>query len=76
MTRFRSNARALVAGLANRLRATDRSERAYWLGLGMLFAGLAAWISWMVALVVVGAVIAGESVVTSYVAGWLGTRSS
>lgn len=57
------------------LRALDRSEQTYWLGLGMLFAGLAWIYSVASALIVVGASIAVESVLTSYLAQWIKTRN-
>ena len=57
------------------LRALDRSEQTYWLGLAMLFAGLALGHSIATALTVVGASIALESVLTSYLAQWIKTRN-
>ncbi len=54
--------------------SADRNELTYWLGLLMLFAGLAVGVSTETALIVVGAAIASESVVTSYLAAWIGTR--
>lgn len=57
------------------LLSLDRMERMYWLGLAMLFAGLALGVSIATALTVVGAVVAGESVLTSYLAQWIKARS-
>ncbi len=53
------------------LRTLDRNEVTYWLGLLLLFAGLALRVSVETALIVVGAALAAESVVTSYLASWL-----
>jgi hypothetical protein len=57
-----------------RLVSADRNELTYWLGLLMLFVGLAVSVSAETALVIVGAAIAGESVITSYLAAWIGAR--
>ena len=54
----------------------DSNERHYWLGLVLLFVGLSWGVSVATGLTVVGAVIAGESVVTSYLAQWIKARSS
>jgi hypothetical protein len=56
------------------LRSSEPSERSYWLGLLLLFIGLALDVSVATALIVVGAVVAGESVITSYLATWIATR--
>jgi hypothetical protein len=56
------------------LRSQDRNDLTYWLGLLMLFVGLAVGVSAETALVIVGAAIAGESVITSYLAAWIGAR--
>ncbi len=56
------------------LHSVDRNELTYWLGLVMLFAGLVAGVSAATALIVVGAAMAGESVITSYLAAWIGAR--
>ncbi len=53
----------------------DRNEVTYWVGLAMLFAGLAWGVSAATALVVTGAAMALESVVTSYLATWLSMRT-
>lgn len=55
--------------------ALERSEKTYWLGLVLLFAGLALGVSVETALMVTGGIIAGESVLTSYMAAWTGRRS-
>ncbi len=60
--------------LLARLASADRNELTYWLGLLMLFVGLAVGVSTETALIVVGGVIAAESVVTSYLAAWIGAR--
>ena len=57
--------------LSDRVRALDANERNYWLGLVLLFAGLSWGVSVATALTVVGAVVAGESVITSYLAQWI-----
>lgn len=54
------------------LKSLDRNEVTYWLGLLLLFAGLAFRVSVETALIVVGAVLTVESVVSSYVAVWMG----
>ncbi len=56
------------------LRSLERSEQTYWLGMIMLFVGLTWSVSVFVALIVVGAGIAIESVITSYLALWFGSR--
>ncbi len=58
------------------LNSLDRNEVTYWIGLIMLFVGLSMRVSVETALIVVGAVIAAESVITSYLAMWtaLSTR--
>ncbi len=48
----------------------ERSEQTYWIGLVLLFIGLALGVSVATALSVIGAVIVLESVVTSYMAAW------
>lgn len=57
------------------LHGQDRSDRTYWLGLAMLFVGLAWGVSTATAFTVVGAVVAGESVLTSYLAQWIKRRT-
>ena len=52
------------------LRKQDRNDITYWLGLLLLFAGLAWGVSAATALTVVGALMAGASVLTSYLAPW------
>lgn len=51
-------------------KALERSEQTYWIGLALLFIGLALGVSVATALSVIGAVIVLESVVTSYMAAW------
>ena len=53
----------------------ERSEKIYWLGLILLFVGLTWSESLFRALTVVGAIMVVESVVTSYLAALLGSRS-
>ena len=55
-------------------RNLERTELSYWLGLILLFLGLMLGVSIATALTVTGAVIVSESVLTSYLAGWIGTR--
>jgi hypothetical protein len=57
------------------LRAQDRNDLTYWLGLLMLFVGLSWFASLPIALSVVGAGMALESVITSYLAQWIKTRN-
>jgi len=56
--------------------AQDRSDKTYWMGLLMLFIGLVLGDSMATALMVVGAVVAVESVITSYLAQWIKKRRS
>jgi hypothetical protein len=56
------------------LQSQDMNMRSYWLGLLLLFVGLAWGVSVATGLTVVGAVIIGESVLTSYLAQWLKRR--
>ncbi len=53
------------------LKSLERNEVTYWIGLFLLFVGLAILVSVAMALVVVGGVIAAESVITSYLAMWM-----
>lgn len=46
-------------------------ESKYWFGLLLLFVGLSVGVSVATALIVTGAVIACESLLTSYIAGWI-----
>ena len=57
------------------LRGMDRNDLTYWLGLLMLFIGLTWFASMAIALSVVGAGMALESVITSYLAQWIKTRN-
>lgn len=54
------------------LKSLDRNEMTYWLGLLLLFAGLALGVSMATGLIVVGAVIVVESVASSYLSTWMG----
>ena len=54
------------------LQTQDRNERAYWVGLLLLFCGL-TWSA--IGLTVVGAVMICESVLTSYLVIWLSVRT-
>ena len=58
------------------LKSLDANERNYWLGLVLLLVGLSWGVSVATALTVVGAVLAGESVITSYMAQWIKARNS
>lgn len=60
----------------NWLRTTDRNELTFWLGLLLLFIGLSGSVSVFAALTVVGVLMAGESVITSYIAQWIKARKS
>lgn len=53
------------------LKSLERNEVTYWIGLFLLFLGLAILVSVAMALVVVGGAIAAESVITSYLAMWM-----
>ncbi len=53
----------------------EREEVTYWVGLALLFVGLTIRVSVATALIVTGAVIAVESVITSYLATWLAWKS-
>lgn len=55
------------------LKSLDRNEVVYWVGLVMLFAGLALNVSVATALVITGGAMAAESVITSYLATWMGS---
>ncbi len=60
-----------MRGLFAWLNTQERSDKTYWLGLSMLFIGLTWWSSLFMAMIVVGASMAAESVLTSYLAGVL-----
>ncbi len=64
----------MIAWLITWLHSVDRNDLTYLLGLLMLFIGLAVSVSTETALIVVGAAIAGESIITSYLAAWIGAR--
>lgn len=57
------------------LKAMDRNERFYSLGLVMMLIGLSYAVSVFVALAIVGSVMVVESVITSYIAGMINARS-
>ena len=59
----------------NALKSLEREEVTYWVGLALLFVGLTIRVSVATALIVTGAVIALESVVTSYLATWLAFKN-
>ena len=56
------------------LQSLDRNEVAYWLGLLMLFVGLAIRVSTATALIVAGGVVVGTSVASSFFTTWLSVR--
>jgi hypothetical protein len=64
----------LFSPLLTRLRSMERNDKTYWLGLLMLFIGLTWSASVFTALTVVGASMAIESVITSYLAGLINSR--
>lgn len=66
--------RNFFSTLITKLNALERSEKNWWLGLLMLFIGLTWSESIYRALVIVGAVLAIESVITSYLAAWVNSR--
>lgn len=55
--------------------SADKSEIKYYLGLTVLFFGLAFSVSAATAAAVIGAIVVAESVVTSYLATWFSERS-
>ena len=57
------------------LRTLDRNELTYWIGLLLLFIGLSLHVSMATALIVTGAVMAAESVITSYLSTWMASRA-
>jgi hypothetical protein len=62
------------AKLSSFFQSFDRNEVAYWLGLLMLFAGLALSVSMATALTVCGGVMIFESSFTSYIAAWVNSK--
>ncbi len=62
--------------MKNWLQSLERNEITYWLGLLMLLAGVSLSVSVATALVVVGASMAVESVLTSYLATWMALSST
>lgn len=54
----------------------DRQDLTFMVGCLLLFLGLSISVSVATALSVVGAVLAVESVLTSYVAAWISTRKA
>ena len=58
------------------LKSLDRNELTYWVGLALLFVGLCLRVSVATALIVTGAIITLESVVTSYMITWLSLQQS
>jgi hypothetical protein len=65
----------LIVAMRVWLRFEDRNEKTFWLGLLMLFVGLAFSYSVFTALTVVGAGLALESVITSYLVGVLNSKA-
>lgn len=57
------------------LASIDRNELTFWLGLLLLFIGLVVGVSVATALIVTGAIVTGESILTSYIAQWFGSRN-
>lgn len=55
------------------LKSIDRNEITYWLGLLMLFTGLAIRVSVATALIVAGATVLATSVASSFFVTWLST---
>ncbi len=58
------------------LKSLEREEVTYWVGLALLFTGLTIRVSVATALIVTGAAMALESVVTSYLATWMSWTST
>lgn len=65
----------LIMSLRVWLRFEDRNEKKFWFGLLLLSVGLTFLWSAFVALTVVGAVMTIESVLTSYLAGLINSKS-
>lgn len=57
------------------LASAERNEKAYWIGLFLMFVGLTWSSTVFVALTVVGTVMIIESIATSYLAGWINSRN-
>jgi hypothetical protein len=57
------------------LQSLDPNQRNFWIGLVMLFIGLTGLISVFMAFTVAGAVMVVESMITSYLAGLINSRS-
>lgn len=58
------------------IKSLNRNEVTYWVGLALLFVGLSLRVSVATALIVTGAIITLESVLTSYLATWLSLQQS
>lgn len=56
------------------LQTTDRNESKFWVGLVLLFIGLGWGVSVTTACAAVGAALTVESMLTSYLAGWINSR--
>lgn len=67
--------RQVFRSLVKWMQAMDRNERFYLLGLIMMLIGFSYSLSLFVALAVVGSVMVVESVITSYMAGMINSRS-
>jgi hypothetical protein len=61
--------------LFRRFRSLESYEQTYWIGLLMLFIGLTWYVSVFMALIVIGASMTIESVITSYLAALFASRS-
>ena len=57
------------------IQTKDRNEITYWVGLLMLFIGLAIYKSIPLALTITGGAMALESVLTSYLVAWINERT-
>lgn len=53
------------------LKSLESNEKTYWLGLGLLFAGLSLGVSVATAMIVVGAVLIITSTMSSFFLTWL-----
>lgn len=56
------------------LRAVDRNDLVFWLGLVLFFAGLSSGVSIETALVWTGGVLIVDGMTSSYLTAWLMTR--
>lgn len=56
------------------MKGFNRNDLAYLAGLSLLFSGIAREFSWGMALIVIGAVVTGTGIATSFYVTWLSSR--